>query len=95
MKKIFVIALLSSVLFACKKNGGLDNRTNGLDEGAVFSDSLQTMNFLNKIYVDAGYTFGPSRFNSAGGSGNTELATDNAEGNNNLSVWGNFYAQGN
>lgn len=94
MKKILILVLLSSVLLACKKNGGLEDKTTGLDEGAVFSDSLQTINFLNKIYVDAGYTFGPSRFNSAGGSGNTELATDNAEGNNNLSVWGNAYAQG-
>jgi hypothetical protein len=94
MKKILILVLLSSVLLACKKNGGLEDKTTGLDEGAVFSDSLHTINFLNKIYADAGYTFGPSRFNSAGGSGNTELATDNAEGNNNLSVWGNAYAQG-
>lgn len=94
MKKILIIALLPIALLACKKSGGLEDRTTGLDEGAVFTDSLQTTNFLNRIYVDAGYTFGPSRFSSAGGSGNTELATDNAEGNNNLSVWGNAYAQG-
>jgi len=94
MKKILIIAVCTVVLLACKKSGGLEDRTNGFTEEAVFTDSIQTINFLNRIYVDAGYTFGPSRFNSAGGSGNTELATDNAEGNNNLSVWGNAYAQG-
>jgi len=94
MKKIFTILLLATVIFSCKKSGFLDDKTNGLDENAVFTDSIQTINFLNRIYVDAGYSFGPSRFNSAGGSGNTELATDNAEGNNNLSVWADSYVQG-
>ncbi len=82
------------IFLACKKSGGLEDKTTGLTEEAVFADSIQTTAFLNKIYVDAGYTFGPSRFSSAGGSGNTELATDNCEGNNNLSVWANAYAQG-
>ncbi|MCX3267435.1 RagB/SusD family nutrient uptake outer membrane protein [Pedobacter agri] len=94
MKKILITAMLPLVFLACKKSGGLEDKTTGLTEEAVFTDSVQTNNFLNRIYLDAGYTFGPSRFNSAGGSGNTELATDNAEGNNNLSVWGNAYAQG-
>ncbi|WP_256011427.1 RagB/SusD family nutrient uptake outer membrane protein [Desertivirga xinjiangensis] len=94
MKKIFAIAFIAGALAACQKSSFLDDKTNGLTEEAVFTDSIQTMNFLTKIYQDAGYTFGPSRFSSAGGSGNTELATDNAEGNNNLSVWGNAYAQG-
>ncbi|SOD11811.1 Starch-binding associating with outer membrane [Pedobacter xixiisoli] len=89
-----MITLLPVVLLACKKSGGLEDKTTGLTEEAVFTDSVYTTNFLNKIYVDAGYTFGPSRFAGAGGSGNTELATDNAEGNNNLAVWGNAYAQG-
>lgn len=82
------------IFLACKKSGGLEDKTTGLTEEAVFADSIQTTAFLNKIYVDAGYTFGPSRFSSAGGSGNTELASDNCEGNNNLSVWANAYAQG-
>ncbi|WP_316831542.1 RagB/SusD family nutrient uptake outer membrane protein [Pedobacter aquatilis] len=94
MKKILTIVLLSCVIFSCKKSNFLDDKTNGLTEDVVFADSIQTMGFLNKIYVDAGYTFGPSRFSSAGGTGNTELATDNAEGNNNLSVWSDSYVQG-
>ncbi|RYG12724.1 MAG: RagB/SusD family nutrient uptake outer membrane protein, partial [Chitinophagaceae bacterium] len=94
MKKILTIALLASVVLGCKKAGGLEDKTSGLTEETVFTDSIQTTGFLNKIYQDVGYTFGPSRFSSAGGSGNTELATDNCEGNNNLSVWANAYAQG-
>lgn len=94
MKKIITIICVCCVLISCKKSTFLDDKTNGLTEEAVFTDSIQTINFLNKIYVDAGYTFGPSRFSSAGGSGNTELATDNAEGANNLSVWADSYVQG-
>lgn len=94
MKKILTIIVLSGVIFSCKKSTFLDDKTNGLTEEVVFTDSVQTTSFLNKIYVDAGYTFGPQRFNSAGGSGNTELATDNAEGQNNLAVWADAYVQG-
>lgn len=94
MKKILFFTLLAGVIVSCKKTGGLEDKTTGLTEEAIFTDSVQTTNFLNRIYVDAGYSFGPSRFAGAGGSGNTELATDNAEGNNNLAVWGNAYAQG-
>ena len=94
MKKIFTIITLALAIVSCQKSDFLDDKTNGLTEDMVFSDSILTTNFLNDIYQDAGYTFGPSRFSSAGGSGNAELATDNAEGNNNLSVWGNAYVQG-
>lgn len=93
MKKLFLIIFIATV-FSCKKSTFLDDKTNGLTADAVFSDSLQTMNFLNKIYADEGFAFGPSRFSASGGTGNTELATDNAEGNNNLSVWGNEYVEG-
>lgn len=93
MKKITLIIFVAT-FFSCKKSNFLDDKTNGLTADAVFSDSLQTMNFLNKIYVDEGYSFGPSRFSASGGTGNTELATDNVEGNNNLSVWGNEYVEG-
>lgn len=94
MKKIVIGLLFTSTIIACKKSSFLDDKTNGLTEDAVFTDSLQTINFLNKVYLDEGYTFGPSRFSSAGGTGNTELATDNAEGANNLSVWADSYVQG-
>jgi starch-binding outer membrane protein, SusD/RagB family len=92
--KIITIFFTAAAFISCQKSSLLDDKTNGLTEEVVFADSIQSMNFLNKIYQDAGYTFGPSRFSSAGGSGNTELATDNAEGNDNLSVWGNAYVQG-
>ncbi|PTQ97884.1 putative outer membrane starch-binding protein [Mucilaginibacter yixingensis] len=95
MKKLFIlIALLPFCMFSCKKSGFLDDKTNGLTADAVFTDSVQTLNFLNKIYVDAGYSFGPSRFAGAGGTGNTELATDNTEGTNNTAVWADSYVRG-
>jgi len=94
MKKIITILFFAMAIVSCQKSSLLDDKTNGLTEETVFSDSIQTMNFLTKIYQDAGYTFGPSRFSSAGGSGNTELATDNAEGTNNTSVWADNYVRG-
>jgi hypothetical protein len=84
-----------AVLFcSCQKSGFLDDKTNALDDKAVFSDSVRTLGFLNRIYQDIGYSFALYRFNSAGGAGNTEMATDNAEGNTSPSVWSNAYVQG-
>ncbi len=95
MKYLFIlITLFSFGMLSCKKSSFLDDKTNGLSADAIFTDSVQTLNFLNKIYLDAGYSFGPSRFSSAGGSGNTELATDNTEGNNNTAVWADSYVRG-
>ncbi len=92
-KSIFVI-ILSFVLASCSKTGFLDDKTNGLTEDVVFSDSIQSINFLNRIYADAGYSFGPSRYTGSGGSGNSELCTDNAEGSNNTAVPADSYVQG-
>lgn len=94
MKRLIAIIIMASLLASCQKSKFLDDKTNLLDDKAIFTDSIRTLGFLNRIYVDIGYTFAIYRFSAAGGAGNTELATDNAEGNNNVSVWGNAYAQG-
>lgn len=95
MKKLFIlIALLPFCMFSCKKGGFLDDKTNGLTSDQIFADSVLTLNFLNKVYIDAGYSWGPSRFTGAGGTGNTELATDNAEGANNTANWADSYVRG-
>lgn len=93
-RNIIAIILLSLIFAACKKSDFLDDKTNALTEEDIFTDSIQSINFLNRIYVDAGFSFGPSRFSAAGGTGNTEAATDNAEGINNLSVFSDAYVQG-
>ncbi|WP_293889112.1 MULTISPECIES: RagB/SusD family nutrient uptake outer membrane protein [unclassified Sphingobacterium] len=90
---IFLIAL-TSIIYSCQNSKFLDDKTVGISAEDVFTDSVRTLGFLNRIYQDMGYSFDSYRFSAAGGSGNMELATDNAEGNNNVSVWGNAYAQG-
>lgn len=94
MKVFNVIAIFSVFFCSCQKSGFLDEKTNTLDDKAVFSDSVRTLGFLNRIYQDIGYTFALYRFSSGGGAGNTEMATDNAEGNTSPSVWSNAYVSG-
>lgn len=94
MKRLITSIILAGLLVSCQKSKFLDDKTNLLDDKAIFTDSIRTLGFLNRIYVDIGYTFAIYRFSSAGGAGNTELASDNAEGNNNNTVWGNAYVQG-
>lgn len=94
MKKIAFIIIISFALYSCTKSNFLDDKTVGLTEETVFSDSIQSINFLNRIYLDAGFSFGPSRYTGSGGSGNSELSTDNAEGVNNTVVPSDAYVQG-
>jgi len=75
MKKLLIGApfLLLILLSACKKSGFLDNQANtSLTAAQVFSDSILTMNFLGRIYEDAGFSFYKTRFQT----GNTEVDTD-------------------
>ncbi len=76
MKKLMTIAGMCAVLAACTKGGLLNNQTSGLDENAVFTDSLRTIQFLNYIYTSIGFTFNKGRYD---GHGNTEQSTDDAE----------------
>lgn len=59
IQKIALIALAVTVLLACKKGDDyLDPKvSNDLTGDAVFKDSTNTVQFLNKIYYDIGFTF--------------------------------------
>ena len=78
MKRILITGLVAiSILSSCKKGGFLEDRTSStVTEEMVFSDSARTMNFLVRIYQDAGFSFFKGRWDS---HGNTEQATDDAE----------------
>jgi hypothetical protein len=74
MKRISYILLCFCTLMACKESTFLDNKADtALTENVVFSDSIQTLRFLTRIYEDAGFSFNKS------GSYITEHATDDGE----------------
>ena len=79
------IAGICTILASCTKTGFLENKTSSLDETAVFSDSLRTIQFLNYIYSGGsgsndqkgiGFVFNKGRWDT---HGNTEHSTDDAE----------------
>jgi starch-binding outer membrane protein, SusD/RagB family len=79
MKKSIIFASLvaAGLLTACKKQGFLDNKADtAITEEYVFTDSLRTMQFLSRIYQDAGFSFRKWRWHD---HGNTEQSTDDAE----------------
>lgn len=77
MKKILIIALGLLVAAACKPDGGfLEPKTNALGEASVFTDSIRTMQFLGRIYSDAGFTFYKGRWN---GTSNLDESADDSE----------------
>ncbi|PZR29998.1 MAG: RagB/SusD family nutrient uptake outer membrane protein [Citrobacter freundii] len=87
MKRTIVLSALITLLLAglcsCKKNGFLDQTvTSNLDEKTTFSDSTNSMAFLNQIYVDIGFTQDPRRFSGGGFAAGLEAASDEAEGPN-------------
>ena len=77
MKHLIVIISFCACFAACTKSEGfLENKTTSLDENLVFSDSLRTIQFLNGVYGDIGFTFNKRRWDT---HGNTEQSTDDAE----------------
>jgi hypothetical protein len=77
MKHLIVIISICACFAACTKSEGfLENKTTSLDENLVFSDSLRTIQFLNGVYGDIGFTFNKRRWDT---HGNTEQSTDDAE----------------
>lgn len=76
LKCICTVALFSALATSCKKGGFLENKTSALDENLVFSDSLRTIQFLNGVYNQIGYSFNKGRWD---GHGNMEHATDDCE----------------
>lgn len=87
MKNLVIAIAACLVLGSCTKNSGfLENKTTALDEAAVFSDSLRTIQFLNGIYAEG--TFGNTDFAGIGFSfnkrrwethGNQEQSVDDGE----------------
>jgi hypothetical protein len=80
MKKVFFSAFIIFICFtsACKKQNFLDKTTTtDLSEGAVFSDSSRSMDFLANIYASVDFSFSLSRFNGAAG---LDACSDEAEG---------------
>ncbi|KAA8479106.1 putative outer membrane starch-binding protein [Arcticibacter tournemirensis] len=84
----FISLILFSVLVgSCKKENFLGKtKSTDLDENTVFADSAYTMNFLNGIYSDIGFSVAPNRFkikNASGfylNGGGLDAASDEAEG---------------
>ncbi|MDO9374702.1 MAG: RagB/SusD family nutrient uptake outer membrane protein [Bacteroidota bacterium] len=77
----FLLAVL--LVTSCKKNGFLDQTvTSSLDENSTFSDSANSMAFLNNIYVNIGFASDPRRFNAGGFAAGLDASSDEAEGPN-------------
>jgi hypothetical protein len=74
--KFIAIAGFWAVFASCTKTSFLENKTTALDENAVFTDSLRTIQFLNGVYNQIGFTFNKGRWDT---HGNTEHSTDDGE----------------
>ncbi|MFC4212342.1 RagB/SusD family nutrient uptake outer membrane protein [Pedobacter lithocola] len=76
MKKITVILLICIAAMACKKSTFLDNKSNNaLNEETVFTDSVNAISFLTRVYMEIGYSYDKDRYEA----GSTEQATDDSE----------------
>jgi hypothetical protein len=68
-------------LSGCKKNGFLDQTvTTSLTEASTFSDSTNSMDFLNNIYANIGFSADPKRFNGGSYAAGLDASSDEAEG---------------
>ncbi len=81
MKKSYFLGIISllgvSVVLSCEKQSFLGKtQTTILNEKTVFSDSALTMNFLNAIYTDIGFSSSPTRFGNSG----LDASSDESEG---------------
>ncbi len=82
-------ALLVIVLASCNKAGFLDPTvTSSLNEETTFSDSANSMAFLNNIYGGIGFATDPRRFSGSGFAAGLDASSDEAEGPNASSVNG-------
>ena len=71
------------VFIACRKSDFLDQTvTSNLNEESTFTDSANSIAFLNQIYVDIGFTQDPRRFGASGTFAGLDAASDEAEGPN-------------
>ncbi|MEO5889948.1 MAG: RagB/SusD family nutrient uptake outer membrane protein [Ferruginibacter sp.] len=88
MKKdqyLYFACIMLTILFgtSCKKDGFLDQTvTSSLNETTTFSDSANTMGFLNNIYTNIGFSSDPRRFSGGGYAAGLDAGSDEAEGPN-------------
>jgi len=85
--RVFIPPLFSGILlilcFSCAKQGFLDQTvTSDLTEELVFSDSLYTVQFLNDIYRDIGFSEHANRF----GNGGLDAACDESRPQQSVNV---------
>ncbi|MFD2742359.1 MULTISPECIES: RagB/SusD family nutrient uptake outer membrane protein [Sphingobacterium] len=86
MKPILWLTLVSMatlIFYSCSKQGFLDQTvTSDLDKDMVFSDSLYTVQFLNDIYREIGFSEHPNRF----GNGGLDAASDESRPQRSINV---------
>lgn len=86
MKKTYVVVMFCLLgvisIVSCNKENFLDQtQTTTLNEQTVFADSAYTMNFLNGIYANVGFSTNPYRFsNYSGTMPGLDASCDEAEG---------------
>ena len=79
------VALVISIS-SCKKDSFLDQTvTTSLNEATTFSDSANSMAFLNNIYVNIGFASDPRRFSGNGYAAGLDASSDEAEAPNSSS----------
>ena len=83
------MALFVLLVTACSKSGFLDQTvTSSLNEKTTFSDSANSMAFLNNIYTNIGFASDPRRFSGSGYAAGLDASSDEAEGPNASSLNG-------
>jgi starch-binding outer membrane protein, SusD/RagB family len=94
MKRVYYLPVASFVLAvllvsSCKKDSFLDQTvTSSLNEETTFSDSANSMAFLNNIYSNIGFATDPRRFSGSNYAAGLDASSDEAEGPNASSVNG-------
>ncbi len=84
-----LLALGLVLVLACNKTSFLDQTvTSDLDEKKTFSDSANSMAFLNNIYSNIGFATDPRRFGGSNYAAGLDASSDEAEGPNASSVNG-------
>lgn len=83
------MAVFTLLIMACSKSGFLDQTvTSSLNEKTTFSDSANSMAFLNNVYNNIGFATDPKRFSGTGYAAGLDASSDEAEGPNASSLNG-------
>lgn len=81
IKKPVMGWFIAACLMGCSKTGFLDQTViTSLDEASTFSDSTNSMGFLNNIYTNMGFSADPKRFNGGSYAAGLDASSDEAEG---------------